>query len=104
MITITDIAVQKAKEALSHEGKADWGIRIYIAGSGCCGPAYGMDIQESPEDGDKVIEKDGLKIFADDKTVEHMSGSVVDFISDGQSEGFVIKGTEPPSCKCGGGE
>ncbi len=34
MITITDVAADKAKEILKQEGKEDWGLRIYVAGGG----------------------------------------------------------------------
>ena len=40
MLTVTNIAVEKAKEVLEAEGKAGWGLRIFIAGGSCCGPAY----------------------------------------------------------------
>ena len=46
VVTISEVAAQKAKEILTAEGKADWGLRIYSAGGGCCGPSYGMDIDQ----------------------------------------------------------
>jgi iron-sulfur cluster assembly accessory protein len=104
LLTITDAAAEKAKEVLEAEGKTGWGLRIFIAGGGCCGPAYGMDIDENPKDGDEVIEKNGLKVFTDKDASEKLKDMEVDFIDDGQQQGFVIKGMgeEPPSCSSGG--
>lgn len=101
MITITDEAAEKAKELLTAEGKSGWGIRVFISGSGCCGPAYGMDIAEKPETGDEVHEKNGLKLFADKDTAVKLQGCVVDYLKDGDNEGFVIKDPNPPTCSSG---
>ena len=56
MVTISDMAAEKSKEILTAEGKAEWGLRFYTAGSSCCGPSYGIDVVENPVDGDEVVE------------------------------------------------
>jgi iron-sulfur cluster assembly accessory protein len=103
MLTITDLAAEKAKEILKSEGKEEWGLRIFIAGGSCCGPAYGMDVDENPKEGDNITEKNGLRVFADRETSEKLSGMQMDFHDDGRNQGFVIKseGGGPPSCGCG---
>ncbi len=101
MVTITETAAKKAKEILAAEGKANWGLRIYSAGGGCCGPSYGMDLDENPADGDEVIEKDGLKVFIDANTFKAMTGMMIDFISEGERQGFVLTGGNAPSCSSG---
>ena len=100
MFIITDTAADKATEMLTAEGKAGWGMRITVEGSGCCGPSYGMDIDENPAEGDEVIEKNGLRVFADKDTHVKLSGMIMDFIDDGQRQGFVIKAEGPSSCAC----
>lgn len=103
MLSITELAAEKAKEILEHEGKAEWGLRIFIAGGGCCGPAYGMDVDEHPKENDDVVEKNGLKVFADAETSRKLEGMLMDFYDDGQNQGFVIKqqSGQAPSCNCG---
>ncbi|RJQ53125.1 MAG: iron-sulfur cluster assembly accessory protein [Nitrospiraceae bacterium] len=103
MITITDIAAEKAKEILSGEGKPDWGLKFYMAGSSCCGPSYGIDIVEQPDGGDKTIEKNGLKIFVDADTYEKIEGMKFDYIQEGEKEGFVLSGGQASSCGPGCG-
>jgi len=102
MVTITDAAAEKIKEILEAEGKAGWGLRIYTAGSGCCGPSYGMDIEEKAEDGDDVLEKNGLKVFMDKATSKSLDNMQIDYISTEEAEGFVIRGGSP-SCSCESG-
>lgn len=101
MITVTDLAVEKAKEILAAEGKAEWGLRIYTASGGCCGPSYGMDIDEKPAEGDEIVEKDGLKIFLDKSTYEMLDGTELDFIDDGERRGFVLTGVPAAGGNCG---
>ena len=98
MFTITEAAADKAKEVLEKEGKAEWGLRIFVAGGSCCGPSYGMDLDENSKDGDEITEKNGLKVFTDQDTFAKLQGMTIDFIDDGQQQGFVIKGDNPSSC------
>ncbi len=103
MVTVSDEAAEKTKEILSTEGKAEWGMRFYTAGSSCCGPSYGIDIVENPADGDEVVEKNGTKFFIEKATSEKMNGMEIHFVDDGQQQGFVLKGNQPSSCgpECG---
>ena len=97
MLKISDIAAEKAKEILKAEGKEGWGLRVFIHGSGCCGPSYGMDLDEKASEGDETIEKNGLKVFVDKDASASLSSKEIDFIKTEQGEGFVINGDEPPS-------
>ncbi len=103
MLTITDIAAEKAKEILTEEGKPEWGLRFYTAGSSCCGPSYGIDIVEEPSKGDETIEKNGLKVYIEADTYKNLAGMKIDYIQEGDNEGFVIAGGQPPSCGPGCG-
>jgi iron-sulfur cluster assembly accessory protein len=98
MVTISETAATKGKEILTSEGKPDWGLRVYLAGSSCCGPSFGMDLTEQPVDGDNVIEKDGLKVFMDKGASEKLEGMEIHFIDDGKQQGFVIRGDQQSSC------
>jgi len=97
VFSITDRAVDKAKEILTVEGKSDWGIRIYRAGESCCGPSFGLDINELPTVGDEVIERDGLKLFLERMAFERLAGMQLDYYDDGERAGFILTGGSP-SC------
>lgn len=104
MIKISDIAVDRAKEILTAEGKPGWGLRVYMADSdGGSSPSYGMDIDEQPAEGDEILEKNGLKVFMDKVTYYNLSGMEIDFIDNGEQKGFILTGGESSSCStCGG--
>lgn len=103
MVTITDKAVEKAKAILAAEGKDSWGLRIYNAGGGCCGPSYGLDLDEKPLADDEVLEKDGLKVFVDKTTSVTLAGMQLDYLEEGEREGFTLSGGAAPSCGSGCG-
>jgi iron-sulfur cluster assembly protein len=98
MVIITDKAAEKAKSILSVEGKAEWGLRIYTANGGCCGPSYGLDLDEAPMAEDQVFEKNGLKVFIDRQTLITLAGVELDYVEEDDREGFVLKGGPVPSC------
>jgi len=101
VVTITEKAVEKAKSILVAEGKDSWGLRIYSAGGGCCGPSYGLDLDEKALADDEVIEKDGLRVFVDKNTGTTLSGMLLDYFDDGEQEGFTLSGGSAPSCGSG---
>ena len=102
MLKVSDKAAEKAKEILKAEGKEGWGLRVFVHGSGCCGPSYGMDIDENPAEGDETVETNGLKVFVDKDASATLSDKEIDYIKNEQGEGFVINGgKEAPSCGSG---
>jgi len=103
MLKISDSAAEKAKEILKAEGKEGWGLRIFVQGSSCCGPSYGMDIDEKAAEGDETVEKNGLKVFVNKETSASLAEKEIDYVSNDRGEGFVINGGEAPSCGSGGG-
>ena len=97
MVKISDEAAEKGKQILNVERKTEWGLRIYTAGSSCCGPSFGMDINEHPAEGDEVIEKNGLRVFIDKTASEKLDGMELHYIEEGDSAGFVLKGGQQSS-------
>ena len=91
-MTITEKAAEKAKAILEVEGKDNWGIRIFVAGESCCGPSYGLDLQEEQRPDDEVVEKNGLKVFMDKQTLETLTGRQFDYYVGKEGEGFIFTG------------
>lgn len=100
MLTITEKAVEKAKAMLVAEGKDAWGLRIYIAEQGRCGPVYGLNMQEDHLPTDDVIEKNGVKVFMNKQISESLSGMQLDYYADENVEGFIFIGSHS-SCSSG---
>ena len=90
MFTLTDKALEKFKMILKDQGNESYGIRIFTAGAGCCGPSLALDMVEQASDGDITIEK------AADVT---LAAASMDF---SEQRGFVLTGMEEHSCGEGG--
>ncbi|MDA8170623.1 MAG: hypothetical protein M0033_08745 [Nitrospiraceae bacterium] len=53
--------------------------------------------------GDEVVEKDGLKVFLDQKTSVSLSAMLMDFVEEKEGSGFVLKGQPGgPAPDCSG--
>ena len=104
MFTITDKAAKMAKTFLMEEGKEGWGLRVFQSGESCCGPAFGLDIQENPAEGDEVLDNNGLRVFVDKDCGESLAEMQLDYIEDGERAGFILSGGQAPSCGSGGSE
>ena len=94
MLTLTDSAVQRFKEFLEQENLPDHGIRIFSAYGGR-GTSLAMDIADSAQDGDAILEKDGLKVFLEKEANKLLSDATLGFSDE---KGFVIKGMPKSAC------
>ncbi len=100
MLNLTPSAINRFKKILADNNVEHYGIRIFQAGDGCCGtPGLGLDAAETPENGDMIIEKDGLKIYVDGSITELLDNAVIDY---SEGSGFSISGL-PRSSECGSG-
>ena len=54
-----------------------------------------MDIADSAQDGDAILEKDGLKVFLEKEANKLLSDATMDFSDE---KGFVIKGMPKSAC------
>lgn len=98
MLGVTDTAVKEFKKFISESNANGAGIRVFATGGGCCGPSYGLDVSEKENNGDKVVEKDGLKIFVDPGVADALDGATLDYIEDGPRKGFTILGLQQSGC------
>ncbi|HSI73015.1 MAG TPA: iron-sulfur cluster insertion protein ErpA [Fimbriimonas sp.] len=103
MITLTDRAASELTELITSQDKQGSALRVWVAGGGCSGLQYGMALDDNtPEDGDKVFEDRGLKIYVDELSLNYMNGASVDYVEDVLGGGFKIENPNATSsCGCG---
>jgi iron-sulfur cluster assembly accessory protein len=96
---ITDVAVEKAKEAL--DGDKSY-LRIALQGGGCSGFQYKLSFDEESDDGDYVTEVDGLTIVIDGHSAKILAGATLDHSSNLMASGFkFINPGAKRTCGCG---
>ncbi len=102
MLDVSDLAADKAKALLEDKGFADGALRVFVVGGGCSGYQYGMALATDAEDGDAVIEKNGVRFLIDAESAPLITGSRVDYIDDVMKQGFSISNPNAShSCACG---
>ncbi|RZN12677.1 iron-sulfur cluster assembly accessory protein [Bradyrhizobium genosp. SA-3] len=102
MINLTDSAVNAIKSAISSSTHPTGGVRVMIEAGGCNGFKYNMGLAEEAKPDDTVIECDGLKVFVDNKSREHLVGTTIDFVMALESSGFTFHNPNATAnCSCG---
>lgn len=101
-ISLTDRAIQKAKELISHRGVSAHGLRVAAVGGGCSGLKYEVGFEPEPRAGDTVLELDGLRVFVDAESVAPLYGMTVDYVESLQAGGFkFVNPNATRTCGCG---
>jgi iron-sulfur cluster assembly protein len=101
LVAMTPAAAEKVHELLVQEGDETLGLRIFVAGGGCSGMQYGMTLDELQE-GDVVMELEGIKLFVDEMSAGYIAGSEVDYVDSLMGAGFTVNNPNAVStCGCG---
>ena len=101
MITITKEAEDKIKHHLSKDESAI-GIRVSVKRMGCSGYAYVFDYAHQQCDSDIIVEGYNYKIFVDEKAIDMLKGSTLDYQQTFLNSSFeFINPNEKARCGCG---
>jgi len=102
-ITISDGAVDFAKQKLAARGTPSASVRLGIRGGGCSGFSYVIQFDDDPpRERDLVYEAGGVRFFVDKKSFVYLAGTVLDYEKTLMFSGFKFKNpNEAASCGCG---
>ena len=62
-INFTDSAASKVAELIAEEGNPDLKLRVFVQGGGCSGFQYGFTFDETVNDDDTTMVKNGVKLL-----------------------------------------
>jgi iron-sulfur cluster assembly accessory protein len=101
-VSLTERAIAKVKEIRDAQGRPDAALRIYVAGGGCSGFKYGMEL-DAPAETDELMEMDGLQVVVDPMNLPLLTGCSVDYIEDELlGAGFKVENPNAEAtCGCG---
>lgn len=101
-LIFTDNAAAKVKELILEEGNPELKLRVFVTGGGCSGFQYGFTFEETTNDDDTVMEKNGVTLLIDPMSYQYLVGAEIDFTEGLQGSQFVIKNPNATStCGCG---
>ncbi len=100
MIRVTDSAAAQLRDLLQGK-EAGTGLRLMVEKGGCAGLQYAMKL-ESPEEGDDVVEKDGIFVYVEAASRDFLNNCEVDYVETLADTGFKIHNPNAVrSCGCG---
>ncbi len=102
MITLTDSALAAVNRFMGNMDKPVAGLRIRVEGGGCSGFKYGLKLEESPAEGDQIVDFNGLTLLIDETSAPLLNGVTMDFVENMEGSGFTFTNPNATnSCSCG---
>ncbi len=102
-LTLTESAADEVKKFIAEQGVGESaGLRVRVIPGGCSGFQYSMNIEESTDPGDEVVDAHGVRVFVDQLSKRYLEGVEVDFVSSMMGSGFTFKNPKATGgCGCG---
>ena len=98
----SDSAVAKVRELIEEEENPELKLRVFVTGGGCSGFQYGFSFDESQDEEDTVIERDGVSLLVDPMSYQYLVGATIDYQEGLQGSQFVVQNPNASStCGCG---
>lgn len=79
-IYFSESAANQVKGLMVDEDPA-MKLRVYVTGGGCSGFQYGFTFDEKINEGDTLIEKNGVTLVVDSMSLQYLVGGTVDYTS-----------------------
>ncbi|MEZ4703783.1 MAG: iron-sulfur cluster insertion protein ErpA [Bdellovibrionota bacterium] len=102
MITVTENAFQAVRDLQQKQNDPTLSLRLAVRGGGCSGFSYHLDLDHEPKSEDVVIEKNGVRVLVDPKSMKFLDGLELDYYQTLTSRGFRFNNPNATStCGCG---
>lgn len=101
-ILFSDAAAAKVKDLLAEEANPGLKLRVFVQGGGCSGFQYGFTFDETVNDDDTTILKEGVELLVDPMSFQYLVGAEIDYKDDLDGAQFVIRNPNAnTTCGCG---
>ncbi|MBT3351590.1 MAG: iron-sulfur cluster assembly accessory protein [Nitrospinaceae bacterium] len=103
-IEVTEKAIANVKRFMESENKPNNIVRVGVRGGGCSGLSYVLQFEDAATINmmDQVIEKDGVRIVVDKKSMLYLAGTTLDYEDGLSGKGFTFKNPNArQACGCG---
>ena len=101
-LVFTDAAAAKVKDLIVEEGNNELKLRVFVTGGGCSGFQYGFTFDESINEDDTSMVKNGVTLLIDPMSYQYLVGAEIDYQEGIEGAQFVIKNPNATStCGCG---
>lgn len=102
-ISVTERAATQVLRIINENSLPDGsGLRAGVVEGGCSGFNYQVDIVETPNPTDLVLERHGARVFVDQESMHAINGMTIDWVSSMQESRFIFDNPNATgTCGCG---
>jgi iron-sulfur cluster assembly accessory protein len=103
-IQISETALDKVRSFMQEHGAGDEaGLRVAVLPGGCSGFQYGLNIEDTPEEDDEILDvSTGIRVFVDPFSAQYLEGVEIDYVTTMMGSGFTFKNpVAAGGCGCG---
>jgi iron-sulfur cluster assembly protein len=103
-IQLTEAALVKVQTFIDEHGASeDAGLRVAVLPGGCSGFQYGLNIEDTPEEDDEVLDlSQGIRVFVDPFSAQYLEGIEIDYVTSMMGSGFTFNNPAASGgCGCG---
>lgn len=103
-IHITPRAVKRIRKIAGSEdvNLADTMLRVAVVPGGCSGLTYDLGWDTTEQEGDRVLEVDGIRVVLDKRSFLYLTGTELDFSEGLEGQGFHFSNPQAArTCACG---
>ena len=103
MLSLTEQAVSKVQDFIAEHGAGDDpGLRVAVLPGGCSGFQYGLNIEDSPEGDDEILDLRGVRVFVDPFSAQYLEDVEIDYVTGMMGSGFSFRNPNSSGgCGCG---
>lgn len=99
-ITITLAAEKFMRRMVRFDGSPSAGFRLVVTAGGCSGLAAEFSVEETPREGDGVLDHNGLRVFLPVESRLLLDGVTIDFVDTPMNTGLTFINPKAGGCSC----
>jgi len=100
-LSLTESAAKRISQQIASDIDA-LGLRFVVKESGCSGYSYFMELAKQVEVNETTIESRGIKIVTNQKSLELLNGTQIDYVQEGLNQTFKFSNPKAEAhCGCG---
>jgi len=100
-VTVSERAARRIVQILKGE-PAPAMVRLAVTGGGCSGFQYNFSIDDTRQEDDLVLEREGATVLIDSISLDFLKGAEIDFVDDLIGASFKVNNPNATSsCGCG---
>jgi len=101
-LNFSGAAAAKVLSLIEEEGNSALKLRVFVTGGGCSGFQYGFTFDETVNEGDTQVQKDGVTLLIDPMSFQYLAGAEIDYTEGLEGAQFVIRNPNATTtCGCG---